>query len=83
LLGIAHAAQTDNVVVGVNTVGIGRMNEQQQDAFVEQLRENGVKVLRLGMDEKYAHFIIRTSAKPCWLNRVGIRQPGSVLPHSR
>jgi len=55
----AHAVQAGNVVVGVNTVGIERMNEQQQDAFVEQLRENGVKVVRLGMDEKYTHFITR------------------------
>jgi hypothetical protein len=55
----AKAAQTGKVIVGVNTVGVERMNEQQQDAFVEQLRENGVKVVRLGMDEKYTHFITR------------------------
>jgi hypothetical protein len=55
----AQAAQTGKVIVGVNTVGVERMNEQQQDAFVEQLRENGVKVVRLGMDEKYTHFITR------------------------
>ena len=42
------ADQTDGVVVGVNTVEVARMNAQQQDAFVEQLRENGVKVVRLG-----------------------------------
>lgn len=54
-----QTAQRSNVVVGVNTVGVERMNEQQQDAFVEQLRENGVKVVRLGMDEKYTHFITR------------------------
>jgi len=53
-----HDADRD-VIVGVNTVGVERMNEQQQDAFVEQLRENGVKVVRLGMDEKYTHFITR------------------------
>lgn len=55
----AQAAQTGKVIVGVNTVGVERLNEQQQDAFVEQLRENGVKVVRLGMDEKYTHFITR------------------------
>ena len=54
-----QAAQSGKVIVGVNTVGVERMNEQQQDAFVEQLRENGVKVVRLGMDEKYSHFITR------------------------
>jgi len=55
----SHAAQADDVVVGVNTVGIDRMNEQQQDAFVEQLRQNHVKVVRVGIDEKYNHFITR------------------------
>ena len=38
VFGTAHGAQADGVVVGVNTVGIERMNEQQPDAFVEQLR---------------------------------------------
>ena len=55
----SHAAHPDNVVVGVNTVGIERMNEQQQDAFVEQLRQNNVKVVRVGIDEKYNHYITR------------------------
>jgi len=55
----AQAAQTGRVIVGVNTVGIERMNEQQQDAFVEQLRQNHVKVVRVGIDEKYNHYIIR------------------------
>jgi len=57
--GVAHAAQADTVVVGVNTVGIERMSEQQQDAFVEQLRQNHLKVVRVGIDEKYNHYIIR------------------------
>jgi hypothetical protein len=58
LFGVAHAAQAGRVVVGVNTVGVERMNEQQQDAFVEQLRENNVNVVRVGIDEKYNHYII-------------------------
>jgi len=58
--GVAHAAQAGNVVVGVNSVGIERMNEQQQDAFVEQLQQNHVKVVRVGIDEKYNHYIVRT-----------------------
>jgi hypothetical protein len=61
LFATAHAAQAGNIVVGVNTVGIERMNEQQQDAFVEQLRQNHVKVVRVGIDEKYNHYIIRAS----------------------
>jgi hypothetical protein len=43
------AAQAGNVILGVYTVGVDRMNEQQQDAFVEQRRENGVKLVRLGL----------------------------------
>jgi hypothetical protein len=68
-----QAAQNGNVVVGVNTVEVARMNEQQQDAFVEQLRENGVKVVRLGMDEKYTHFITRAYER-------GIRTVAVVFP---
>jgi hypothetical protein len=55
-LGVAVA---QGVVVGVNTVEVSRMNEQQQDAFVEELRQNAVNTVRLGMDEKYTHFITR------------------------
>jgi len=32
--GAAQAAQTGKVILGVNTVGIERMNEQQQDALL-------------------------------------------------
>src|SRR5580704_17678824 len=56
---ISRAAHAEGVVVGVNTVEVARMNEQQQDAFVEELRQNGVNTVRLGMDEKYTHFITR------------------------
>ena len=55
----SHPSSLRDVIVGVNTVGIDRMTEQQQDAFVEQLRQNGVNTVRLGMDEKFAHFITR------------------------
>src|ERR1700676_2405132 len=40
---IVHPALAGNVIVGVNTVGAQLMNEQQQDALIEQLRRNGVK----------------------------------------
>ena len=60
LFGTAHAARAGNLVVGVNTVGIERMTDQQQDAFVEQLQQNGVKVVRLGIDEKYNHTRLST-----------------------
>lgn len=54
-----HQARAQNVIVGVNIVNVARLNEQHQDAFVEELRKNGVNTVRLGMDEKYTHFIIR------------------------
>jgi len=47
------------VVVGVNVVGVQQLNEQQQDALIEQLRQDGVKTVRTGIDEKFTHFIIR------------------------
>jgi hypothetical protein len=31
------------VIVGVNVVGVQQMSEQQQDALIAQLRQNGVK----------------------------------------
>jgi hypothetical protein len=55
----SHEVHAGDVIVGVNIVGVDRMNEQQQDAFVEELRQNGVNTVRLGMDEKYTHFITR------------------------
>jgi hypothetical protein len=63
----AQAAQTGKVIVGVNTVGVERMNEQLQDAFVEQLRENGVKVVRLGKVHPFHHPRLRTRHLAPWL----------------
>jgi len=51
---VAHAG---NIIVGANTVGAQYMSEQQQDAFVEQLRQNGVKVVRTGIGGKFNHFV--------------------------
>jgi hypothetical protein len=48
-----------SVVVGVNVVGVEHMSEQQQDALIEQLRQDGVKTVRTGIDERFTHFIIR------------------------
>ena len=59
LVTVSPPAQATNIIVGVNTVGIDRMNEQQQDAFVEQLRQYGVTTVRLGVDAKFTHFITR------------------------
>lgn len=49
---VAHAG---NIIVGANTVGAQYMSEQQQDAFVEQLRQNGVKVVRTGIGGRFNH----------------------------
>jgi hypothetical protein len=56
---IVHPALAGNVIVGVNNVGAQLMNEQQQDALIEQLRRNGVKTVRTGIGETFARFIIR------------------------
>jgi hypothetical protein len=61
LLGAAiiPPALAGDVIVGVNTVGAQTMTEQQQDALIEQLRQNGVTKVRTGIGESFAHFIIR------------------------
>jgi hypothetical protein len=57
-VGSAAAAALD-VVVGVNVTGVQRLGEAQQDALVEDLQHNGVKVVRSGIGERFAHFNIR------------------------
>ena len=42
----ASAARAANVIVGVNVEDIGRMNEQQQDSLLNQLKMNGVSTIR-------------------------------------
>ncbi len=50
--------QDRKVTVGVNVVGVQMMNEKQQDALVEQLAQNGVKTVRIGIGEKFSHFTV-------------------------
>jgi hypothetical protein len=52
-------ACAQQVVVGVNTVGVERTSEAQQDALIEQLHENGVRTVRTGLGDTFTHFIIR------------------------
>jgi hypothetical protein len=52
-------ALAGTVVVGVNTIGAQYMNEQQQDALIEQLQKDGVKAVRTGIGDKFNRFIIR------------------------
>jgi hypothetical protein len=56
---VVPSAFAANVIVGVNVAGAQQMNEQQQDALVEQLQQNGVKTVRTGIGEKFSHFITR------------------------
>jgi hypothetical protein len=51
----AHAG---NVLVGVNVTGVQRLEAKQQDALIEELRRNGVKVVRTGIGDSYSYFLI-------------------------
>src|ERR1700733_9908243 len=56
----ARAALAENMVVGVNVVGPDQLNEQQQDALLKQLTDNGVKVIRTGLgSDKSIDFVMR------------------------
>lgn len=58
LFGVAHAAQAEGVIVGVNVTGVQRLNAKQQDALIEELKENGVKIVRTGIGDSYSYFLI-------------------------
>ena len=47
-----------NIIVGVNTPGVQYMNDQQQDALIEQLQKNGVTMVRIGIGDRFSRFII-------------------------
>jgi hypothetical protein len=55
----AHPALAASVLMGVNTVGVDRLNEQQRDALIHLLRQDGVKTIRTGFGEKYSSFIVK------------------------
>lgn len=55
---ISPGALAENVVVGVNVVGVDRLSEAQQDALVEQLRRDGVTTVRTSFGPAFEHFII-------------------------
>jgi hypothetical protein len=58
------AAYANDVIMGVNVEDVGHMNEQQQDALLDELQQHGVKTIRTGMlnrgmlDPKFAHFVV-------------------------
>jgi hypothetical protein len=47
------------IIVGVNTVDVQNMNQQQHDALLDQLQKSGVKIIRLGLDPRLTAFLIR------------------------
>jgi hypothetical protein len=51
LLGVtaARADPAGHLVVAANVLGVQRMNDQQQDALIEQLRKAGVNTVRTGI----------------------------------
>jgi hypothetical protein len=53
-----RAALPENVVVGVNVVGVDQLSEAQQDALVAQLRRDGVTTVRTGFGPTFQHFVI-------------------------
>jgi hypothetical protein len=55
-------AMAANVIVGVNVVGVQQMSEQQQDALIALLRQDGVKVVRTGIGAPFTRFITRAYA---------------------
>jgi hypothetical protein len=76
----ASAARAANVIVGVNVEDIGRMNEQQQDSLLNQLKMNGVSTIRTGilhqglLEDNIAHFIFGAS-------KLGMQTVLIVFPH--
>jgi hypothetical protein len=60
-MGSATAAA---VTVGVNVVGPDQLNEQQQDALLKQLIDNGVKIIRTGLgSDKSIDFVMRAFSR--------------------
>ena len=55
---LARADKVRKVVVGVNVAGVQYLNADQQDTLIEQLQQNGVKVVRTGIGPEYKRFII-------------------------
>jgi hypothetical protein len=53
----AHA-QSRELLVGVNLTGVQRLDTKQQDALIEQLKKNDVKLVRTGIGDSYSYFII-------------------------
>jgi hypothetical protein len=56
---VIHPVLAANVIIGTNITGAQNLSEQQQDALIEQLRQNGVTTIRTAMGDKFTHLIIR------------------------
>jgi hypothetical protein len=56
---VIHPVLAANVIIGTNITGAQNLSEQQQDALIEQLRQNGVTTVRTAIGDKFTHLIIR------------------------
>src|ERR1700680_2396319 len=70
---VAPVACAEGVIVGVNVTGVQRMDAKQQDALIQELNENGVKVVRTGIGDSYSYFLIHAY-------RRGIRTVVGISP---
>jgi hypothetical protein len=76
-IGVARAA---SAIVGVNVEDVGRMNDEQQDALLDQLKQGGVNTIRTGilhqglLEPPLAHFIFGASKR-------GIEAVLLLFPH--
>lgn len=77
----SYSASAAKVIVGINVVGVQQMNEQQQDALIEQLVQNGVNTVRVGIGEKFNRFIV--SAYQHGIGAVVIIYPNEGNPNAR
>src|ERR1700745_185618 len=51
-------AHAEGVLVGVNVTGVQRLDPKRQAALIEELRGNGVHVVRTGIGDNYSYFLI-------------------------
>jgi hypothetical protein len=76
-------ANAQNLVVGVNVVGVEQMNEQQQDTVIAQLRKDGVKVVRTGIGERFTRFVTRAYASGIGTIAIVYPTQGGAGVHTR
>jgi hypothetical protein len=76
----AHAAGRE-VLVGVNVTGVQRLDQKQQDALIQDLKSNGVKLVRTGIGDNFSNFLIHASQNG--IQAVVIVYPSQGDPNAR